>query len=189
MAHSCVMAPGVPVKPMLARICKGPEDALSILGPGAFLAGQGRHRRLMPGSTGRAARKGKCSIRGAFVSCEGSEGKGKAGKGGGGGAQPSTDLQALGVVAISHCWSHLLVTPAGHTCAEYKYDGRRAQIHLLRDGQPGLVWPSSAELTPGAAPLAPDCWEGSQGMPPGLLSSLHTHPTARAAPRPPAPLT
>jgi ATP-dependent DNA ligase len=32
------MAAGVPVKPMLARICEGPGDALRLLGPGAFLA-------------------------------------------------------------------------------------------------------------------------------------------------------
>jgi hypothetical protein len=32
------MAPGVPVKPMLARACSSPGDALRLLGPGAFLA-------------------------------------------------------------------------------------------------------------------------------------------------------
>jgi DNA ligase-1 len=32
------MAPGVPVKPMLARACSGPGDALRLLGRGALLA-------------------------------------------------------------------------------------------------------------------------------------------------------
>ncbi len=39
LARRCAMAPGVPVKPMLARICDGVADALRILGPGAILAG------------------------------------------------------------------------------------------------------------------------------------------------------
>jgi hypothetical protein len=42
------MAPGVPVKPMLARICEGAADALRILGPGAFLAGEATHEWCVP---------------------------------------------------------------------------------------------------------------------------------------------
>jgi DNA ligase-1 len=48
------MAPGVPVKPMLARICEGLPDGLRLLGPGPFLAeykydGQRAQVHLLPG--------------------------------------------------------------------------------------------------------------------------------------------
>lgn len=62
------MAPGVPIKPMLARICEGAADAVRLMGAAA-----------------------------------------------GGGGSPTT------------CF-----------LAEYKYDGRRAQIHLLPSGQVGV---------------------------------------------------
>lgn len=107
-ARRCGLTLGVPLKPMLANACAGVADGLLQL---------------------QSASPAAVAVASAGAAAGGGTGGARAGAAAAMSTPPSAPPASS---SSSSSWSPLVLPPF---LVEYKYDGRRAQIHLLPDGR------------------------------------------------------